>query len=225
MRDREKECRAARVRNKRRAVQDRLFRWLKKQPAPAPRKEASAAMGIDEVAMGHLLWRLSRRGLVFCQGRGEYARWWAKGGKPPAPVGGYRQDRVWRYLKDNPDSRPMEIASALGTRPASISQTLQRMKADGTAISAGGAYYNTWTAGTRPDPKWGLAAGSSIGLAIGHEEWRMRLAKAHQSRGITFTKSGCGSGQNVVQLVRERAPAKSVQIPSLGDLASSLLGD
>ena len=55
------------------------------------------------------------------------------GGPPtlPAKPGNYLQQDVKKYLHEHPDSKPADIAKALGSTQSNIHKTLRRMEAHG----------------------------------------------------------------------------------------------
>ena len=129
-------------------------------------------------------------------------------------------------MKKHPKVTPIQLCALSGMPQRVVTDTLRtmyRLKRVDKAGSGEAARY--WALGKVPVDVRGYAPGSLAALARYNHLWAERLTNAHKTLGNEIEISCAISGKKVVQKGRERAPAKSVQIPSLGDLASSLLGD
>ena len=142
----------------------------------------------------------------------------------------YRLDKAWNWMKKQ--GRPvsnLELRLYLGVNMNTAAQLLARLRRKGLAACRerrGRASMWVVLGNEAPDCQWGMAEGSARNLQTGWECWQVGLLKANAALGREILPlSRIVEDENVVQKGRERAPAKSVQIPSLGDLASSLLGD
>ena len=138
------------------------------------------------------------------------------------------RDKVWRWLRKNPGSTRRQVTDGTGLRHQSVGHCLSDMKRHGL-VSMDGTYHDRrWYAvGTEaPFNGRGHAPGTVEALRT-NGSWKKNLKLAFEARGLPHIDglSRCAEGKLVFKSRRERAPAKSVQIPSLGDLASSLLGD
>lgn len=77
-------CRKAKFRNNRRFLQDRVWRWLRRQTKPAHVNDAVAALGMNRKAVSNVLYSLGKRGLAQTRNR----RWVAIGVSPPEDMRG-----------------------------------------------------------------------------------------------------------------------------------------
>jgi predicted transcriptional regulator len=148
-------CRKAKFRNANRFIQDRVWRWLKRQKEPASLQEGVMALGLSVKAVSNALYLMRRRGCAVCKRQGTHSRWLAIGSCPE-------------------NMRGIPAKSVANLDPQIWLESM---------------------------PKAHLALGRSIDLL-----------------------SATIQRQKVPELVRERAPAKSVQVPTLADLASQLIG-
>ncbi len=99
--DFETACRKAKYRNARRFVQDRVWRWLKRQPQPVRVAEAVAALGISERAIVNCLSRLREKGHAVRTGRTHQARWVASGKLAPVDLRGTPAASIANLRTDN----------------------------------------------------------------------------------------------------------------------------
>jgi hypothetical protein len=119
------------------------------------------------------------------------------------------------------------VVTDLGVSERSAACHLSALKLGGYARCEGKGTVARWyAAGTKPpECQWGLNANSLVGITNGAANWRESLPKAYEARwGKRPSMSSYQPEKIVVQRVRERAPAKTVQVPTLADLASSLIG-
>ena len=139
------------------------------------------------------------------------------------------QDRIWRWLKRQKEPvRIAEIVAALGISERAAINAMSRLRRGGYAVRAGTTHKSRWraTGSQVPEDGRGLSLNSIANLRP--DTWHIRLPLANIARGQAASNVSLSrtiAQRNGLEFLRERAPAKSVQIPSLGDLASSLLGD
>ena len=140
------------------------------------------------------------------------------------------QGRIWDWLKKQPEPKsPTEIGLALGISRKDVQGVMRKLGLKGAARKEKRGASSYWSAvGQQPEDRRGLSLGTAPNLANGQALWKEALVLANIARGLPHANDTLYrtlAANKVVQKGRERAPAKSVQIPSLGDLASSLLGD
>lgn len=132
----------------------------------------------------------------------------------------YRLDKAWRWIKrQNRPVKNTELGAYMGANVNTVAQILARLRRKGLVKCDRHGRHSTWTAiGNRPpECQWGMAEGSVAGLSVGWENWRPALDLAFMAKGM-MPLSGTEKKEIVREFSRERAPAKSVQIPTLAQL-------
>lgn len=142
----------------------------------------------------------------------------------------FMRDRIWRWLRRNPDTQVSAIAAAVGTTLHSTSTALSKMKASGHTILIGSGRGSRWQAkGNRPPQDMrGTSQGSLESLLQRHnpKHWHETLPKANIANGrpqSNIILSTTIERQNMGGLRRDTAPERNVSIPSLADLCGALM--